>query len=340
MEQRAVIRFFTLKGLSPVDIHAELDSVYGEEALCLRAVYKWYDRFHQGRTELFDDPRSGRPQQNDLAGALGAMLEEFPFISCKRLCIHFRIGKSTCLRILHEVLRLKKFNLRWVPHSLDDSQKAERVSLSADLLKILLEDQETFFANVLTGDESWFYFEYPHESIWAPSRDDVPEKIEQKIDTEKCLISIIWSVNGIHSLLDVPKGTTYNSTFFCDIVVPDLLANVCAQRRRRTLKGLIVHLDNARPHNSKKSNACLTEFRASRAPHPAYSPDLAPSDFFLFGTVKRELQNYEVHSRGELILAIQAIFDAIPKETLTSVYVAWIKRLKWVIKNEGKYFHK
>jgi hypothetical protein len=88
------------------------------------------------------------------------------------------------------------------------------------------------------------------------------------------------------------------------------------------LKGILVHLDNARPHNSRKSNECLTEFHARGVLHPAYNPDRAPSDFFLFGTVKIELQNYEIHSREDLILAIRAIFDEIPKETLNSVYVS------------------
>jgi hypothetical protein len=74
-------------------------------------------------------------------------------------------------------------------------------------------------------------------------------------------------------------------------------------------------------------------------PHPAYSRDRAPSDFFLFGALKTKLQNYEIYSREDLILAIRAIFDEIPKETLNSVYVSWIKRLRQVIKNEGKYFH-
>jgi hypothetical protein len=166
----------------------------------------------------------------------------------------------------------------------------------------------------------------------------VPERIKQKIDTEKCLISVIWSVNGIHSLLDVPKGTTYDTTFFCDVVTPNLLENVCAGSRRRKLKGIVMHLDNARPHNSKKSNECLTEFRARRVSHPAYSPDPAPSDFFLFGTVKAELQNYEIHSREDLILVIRTIFGQISKETLISVYISWMKRLKWVIKNGGSTF--
>jgi hypothetical protein len=60
---------------------------------------------------------------------------------------------------------LEKFNLRWVPHSLDDTQKAERGSLSADLVTVLKENQKTGFGNIITGDESWFYFEYAHQSV-------------------------------------------------------------------------------------------------------------------------------------------------------------------------------
>jgi hypothetical protein len=129
-------------------------------------------------------------------------------------------------------------------------------------------------------------------------------------------------------LLDVPKETIYNSTFFYDIIVPDLVENVITHSRRRTLKGVLVHLDNARLDNSKKSNECLTEFRVLRVPHPAYSLDRALSDFFLFRTVKTELQNYEIHSRQDLILAIRAIFDEISKDTFNSVYVLWAKRLR------------
>jgi hypothetical protein len=153
MEQHAVVHFFALKGQSPRDIQTELKQVYGDEALCLRAVYKWHECFMQGRTELFDNPRSGRPLQNDLVDALCAMIQEFPFTSYKRLCIHFRIAKTTCLCILHDVLHVKKFNLWWVPHSLDDAQKAERVSLSTNLLRVLKENQKTGFANIITGDE-------------------------------------------------------------------------------------------------------------------------------------------------------------------------------------------
>jgi hypothetical protein len=103
------------------------------------------------------------------------------------------------------------------------------------------------FIQIITCDESWFYFEYLHQSVWAQSRNDIPERIKQRINTEKCLVSIIWSVNGIHSLFDLPKETIYNSTFFYDIALPNFIRNLCTHSQRSTLKGILMHLDNAHP---------------------------------------------------------------------------------------------
>jgi transposase len=223
MEQRAVMRFLTLKGLHARAIVAELRCVYKEDVLSLATVKKWCKRFVEGRTSLCDNPRSGRPLSTDLAKPITSMLKEKPFASYKVLCRHFRIPKTTCLRILHDNLGMKKFNLRWVTHALNSSQKAERVTLSHEILAVLESDPRNSFQNVITGDESWFFLYYPRFSIWAQSRDEVPERMSQKIDSEKCLISALWSVNGIHRLEDVPKGTSYDSAFFCDIIVPRLV---------------------------------------------------------------------------------------------------------------------
>jgi hypothetical protein len=48
-------------------------------------------------------------------------------------------------------------------------------------VRVLKENQKTWFGNIITDHESWFYFEYPHQSVWAPSRDEVPERIKQKL---------------------------------------------------------------------------------------------------------------------------------------------------------------
>jgi hypothetical protein len=44
-----------------------------------------------------------------------------------------------------------------------------------------------------------------------------------------------------------------------------------------------------------------------RIPHPAYSPDLAPSDFFLFDHIKRKLTEYDIPKRPSLKSAITTV---------------------------------
>jgi hypothetical protein len=104
MEQRGVIHFLTLKRLKAQNVHAELTSVYGPEALALATVKKWPRRFQQGERDLFNDSRSGAPLTNDFGEAIGSMLAERLFSPRKVLCRHFSIGKTAWMRILHAKL--------------------------------------------------------------------------------------------------------------------------------------------------------------------------------------------------------------------------------------------
>jgi hypothetical protein len=81
----------------------------------------------------------------------------------------------------------------------------------------------------------------------------------------------------------------YNTTFFVESVVPDLVELVCQESRRKTLRELMVHLDNTRLRNNRKSQATLIATKGCRIHTPAYSPDLSPSDFFLFGMLKERI---------------------------------------------------
>jgi hypothetical protein len=109
------------------------------------------------------------------------------------------------LRMLHDKLGLKKFHLSWVPHALSVNLKSQGTFYSKLLLTSLMEDRPTDFGRVITGDESCFFFYCPRDSVGR--RRDLPHRINQQFKTEKCLISILWSVNRIHGFFDVRKGT-------------------------------------------------------------------------------------------------------------------------------------
>jgi hypothetical protein len=157
LEQRAVIRYLILKNLSVTEIATELQRVYGTDALKYSTVSKRRLCFQDGSNDPFDLARSGRPSRSDLAALIQSLLQQFPFIACKALCGKLEIGKATCGRVLHDDLHLEKFNLRYVPHSLEADQKRWRVELPRGLLQILEQDQQYEFEHILTGDESWFF---------------------------------------------------------------------------------------------------------------------------------------------------------------------------------------
>jgi hypothetical protein len=79
----------------------------------------------------------------------------------------------------------------------------------------------------------------------------------------------------------VPKGITYNREFSAVVVMPSLIENVWSRTRWKMLKGWLIPMDNACPHNSGLKG--VSRLRNQTPAAPAYNPDLAPSAFFLFG---------------------------------------------------------
>jgi hypothetical protein len=59
--------------------------------------------------------------------------------------------------------------------------KVERKLLSEDLLRVLEKHEKKDFIHAITRDESCFYIEYLHQLVWAQSRDEVPERIKQRL---------------------------------------------------------------------------------------------------------------------------------------------------------------
>ena len=60
-EVRGVIRFLHAENVRPSDIHRRLVAVYGEHVINAASVRKWCIMFTNGRTDVHDAEKSGRP---------------------------------------------------------------------------------------------------------------------------------------------------------------------------------------------------------------------------------------------------------------------------------------
>ena len=59
------------------------------------------------------------------------------------------------------------------------------------------------------------------------------------------------------------------------------------KRRGKLKRGVLLQQDNAPVHNSKVAIAAAKECKFEIISHPPYSPDLAPSDYHMFGNLKK-----------------------------------------------------
>ena len=70
--------------------------------------------------------------------------------------------------------------------------------------------------------------------------------------------------------------------------------------------------------------------------HPPYSPDHAPSYFWLFDYIKMRLTDHT--SAQSLMNEITEIWLSIPKEELKKTFDMWVEKMEMCIKFEGDYF--
>jgi hypothetical protein len=91
---------------------------------------------------------------------------------------------------------------------------------------------------------------------------------------------------------------------------------------------MIAHVGSPGSHGAE----CVTEYMdyntLKRVSHPPYSPDLASSDFYLFGYFEHQSQGHEFTEGAEFGSAISEILNRIPADTLGDVFNDWMIRLQ------------
>jgi hypothetical protein len=60
----------------------------------------------------------------------------------------------------------------------------------------------------------------------------------------------------------------YDSQSFCQYVIPDIQQAICSSSGRKTLKGILLHLDNAPRRNSQLSSEKIESAKAQRVRQP------------------------------------------------------------------------
>jgi hypothetical protein len=116
--------------------------------------------------------------------------------------------------MLERELGLRKFSRRWVPHSLSDSQKVDRMRKARYMLDVILEQTDKSFSCLITGDDSSFVYLSASGHIFASGRESVIPREKQTMASRKVMLTIFFSGTSLTSLDTLLHDQTYTQEYF------------------------------------------------------------------------------------------------------------------------------
>ena len=131
-------------------------------------------------------------------------------------------------------------------------------------------------------------------------------KFRTQSSAGKFMATIFWDCDGL-LMIDYlrPKKT---GQYYAELILK--LREAIKQKRRGKLSlGVWLLRDNAPVHKSTVAQQALRDCGFVQLNHPAYSPDLAPSDYYLFRNLKSHLRGHRFADDESLKANVEAWFE-------------------------------
>ena len=122
-------------------------------------LFEWHRRFKEGREEVEDDHRSGRPstsRTDENVDGMKQMVRSDRRLTVRTIANELGMNNERVWRIITEDLGMRKICAKMVPRLLNEGQKERRMQVCQNILK-QLETEPNLLKRALTGDESWIF---------------------------------------------------------------------------------------------------------------------------------------------------------------------------------------
>ncbi|UYV75591.1 hypothetical protein LAZ67_13000681 [Cordylochernes scorpioides] len=286
---------------------------------------KWHKAFKECREEVADEPRSGRPTT--------ARTDE----NVDRVIEVLHTDRRLSIQQIADTLHMSTFVVHGI---VTEDLQVQRTYLRCQELLDLIQNEPDFLNSVVTGDESWM-FEYDPESkrqscAWHTKSSPRPKKARMSKLRIKTMIIVFFDIRGIVHCEFVPQGQTVNSAFYLEVL--RRLKRRIARVRTDIKHTVKLHHDNATSHTAFMITNFLARSNTSVIPHPPYSPDLAPCDFFLLPRLKREMKGKHWEPVENIQHHVTTFLRSIPAEEFQGAFQPWQTRLRKCIDAGGMYF--
>lgn len=330
----ALLLLFDFKKTA-AEAHRMLSETYGEQAPSERSCREWFQRFKSGDFGLEDKERPGQPKKFEDA-ELQALLDENSCRTQKELALELGVHETTIGKRLHAMGKIRKLG-KWVPHQLNEQQLQARIETCK---KHLVEHKKhSFLSRIVTGDEKWVYYDNPkRKASYVDPGQPSTSQSKRDIHCQKLMLCIWWDQKGVvyYELLNP------NETVTADRYRRQLgnLARALNEKRTRIASKrdkVVFHDDNARPHRANIVKEKIKDFGWNRLDQPAYSPDLAPSDYHLFRSMQISLADVRFRNAEEVQKWVDDWIASKDEDFFKRGIHKLPRRWEEVIANDGQY---
>jgi [histone H3]-lysine36 N-dimethyltransferase SETMAR len=345
-EVRAVIKYLQKKGMTPKEIYEDMHGVLGDDGPSYQVVKNWSRDFKFGRNSCEHAPGAGPPKI--VITPENINLVHDMVLKDRRITVRFiaetcGFSVGSVEKILHHELGLKKVAARWVPKMLSADQKRIRQLTSEANLALINKNPDEFAQRFVTVDETWVHHYDPESKRqsmeWRHQGSPPPKKFRVIPSAGKILSTVFWDFEGVLFVDYLPKGKTINGQYYANLI-PQLREAIKEKRRGKLRRGVLFHQDNAPSHKSGVAMAAIHDAGFEILEHPPYSPDLAPSDFFLFPKLKEQLRGTRFLNDEEVIEVVNDWLGEQGKQFYFQCFQALQHRYEKCIRLSGDYVEK
>ncbi|KAM5248787.1 protein GVQW3 [Ctenodactylus gundi] len=138
LEQRISIKFCVKLNKSASETHHLLKEAYGDEVMSRARVFDWHKRFKEGREDVRDDARSGRPvthRTDENIQKVRDLVYSNRQLTVRMMAEELNLDKETVRLILKENLKMRKVSARVMSGILKDEPKSGKLNFQSDLSK-------------------------------------------------------------------------------------------------------------------------------------------------------------------------------------------------------------
>lgn len=224
-----------------------------------------------------------------------------------------------------------------VPHKLTATMRKNRVRAAKEMLAVLKEAEKEKFMSIVTMDETPILLENESCKGWYFAGKPKPCFEAKTLQKKKFTLTIAWGAQGILCVDGCTGENRINSKYFCSKILKRCKEWCDNRRKGRGVNSYIFHMDNAPCHKSRMTLDYMAENNIARMVHPAYSPDLSPCDFYLFGFLKYRFADTKFKDMDDALEQITYWVKSISKEDRIAVMREWMRRLQRCIDLKGEY---